>query len=145
MAKKKYAVKLSIMVNSFFDPQSGCNLFRSTPIYAFDHVPTMNIKTGVKHGTLIDLIGNVLEDKVAVAPEPVQVLPPLQPPTENPFKEDVTDNVVVEDKVVIEEIPVVEEKVVEKEVVVDKVVEENVVVDEKTASKTTAKGGKAKE
>lgn len=62
----KYAVGLAPLKNSFFDPESGCNLFRSTPVYAFNHPPTRYIKDGVKYGSLVDLVGNVLGEEVVV-------------------------------------------------------------------------------
>lgn len=62
----KYAVGLAPLQNSFFDPESGCNLFRSTPVYAFNHKPTRNLKDGVKLGSLIDMVGNILSDQEVV-------------------------------------------------------------------------------
>ena len=58
----KYAVALSRMANSFYDPDCRCNLFKSTPVYHFNHPPTMTIKEAVKHGRLIDLVGNILDE-----------------------------------------------------------------------------------
>lgn len=55
----KYAVQLSPLANSFYDPFSKANLFRTTPYYLFNHEPTEALLSGVKHGKLIDLKGNI--------------------------------------------------------------------------------------
>lgn len=55
----KYAVKLSIIANSFYDPFSKANLFRDTPYYLFNHEPTNAIINGVKSGRLLDIKGNI--------------------------------------------------------------------------------------
>lgn len=60
----KYVVRLGRMSNSFYDADSkGCNLFRSNPYYAFNHEPTVAIINGVKGGRLIDVKGNIVEEK----------------------------------------------------------------------------------
>lgn len=63
----KYAVKLSIIANSFYDPFSKANLFRDTPYYLFNHEPTDAIINGVKNGRLTDIIGNIPTGKNVVA------------------------------------------------------------------------------
>lgn len=55
----KYAVRLGILANSFYDPECAANLFRSTPCYFFNHKPTKAIINGVLGGKLIDLKGNI--------------------------------------------------------------------------------------
>lgn len=62
----KYAVGLSITANSFFDPQCGANLFKSSPIYQFNHKPTDRILNAVKSGRLIDIKRNTTEVEVSV-------------------------------------------------------------------------------
>lgn len=64
---KKHAVGLAMMTNSFYDPDCGANLFKSSPIYQFNHRPTPNIVSAVKSGTLIDIVGNVLSEVEAVS------------------------------------------------------------------------------
>lgn len=66
----KYAVKLSILANSFYDPFSKANLFKTQPYYLFNHEPTAAIKTAIKGGRLVDIKGNIeLHDFVTGATE----------------------------------------------------------------------------
>lgn len=60
---KKYAICLSMLANSFYDPECGANLFKSVPIYQFNHKPTRTIKESVASGRLIDLVGNILDEE----------------------------------------------------------------------------------
>lgn len=48
------------MTNSFYDPDCGANLFKSSPVYQFDHKPTAAIISAVKSGTLVDMVGNIM-------------------------------------------------------------------------------------
>lgn len=64
---KKHAVRLAMMTNSFYDPDCGANLFKSSPVYQFNHKPTQNIIDGVKGGSLIDITGNILEGEIGTA------------------------------------------------------------------------------
>lgn len=61
----KYAIKLGILTNSFYDPESKANLFRNTPYYFFNHKPTLAIKNAVKTGRLIDLNGAIEQEETA--------------------------------------------------------------------------------
>ena len=55
----EYGVRLSVGASSFYDPESKCNLFLSTPFYLFNHAPTRAIIKGVQSGRLTDLKGNI--------------------------------------------------------------------------------------
>lgn len=66
---KKHAVGLARMTNSFYDPDCGANLFKSSPVYQFNHQPTIAIKDAVKSGALIDIVGNILGVEDAKAGE----------------------------------------------------------------------------
>ena len=70
---KKYAVGLSTMANSFYDPDCGANLFKSSPVYQFNHKITPSILSGVKSGTLIDIVGNIIADVEGVTKGAVDV------------------------------------------------------------------------
>lgn len=58
--RHKYAIGLDVSANSFYDPLSRINLFKSNPVIGFDIEPTKNIVEAVKAGTLIDLKGNIV-------------------------------------------------------------------------------------
>jgi hypothetical protein len=64
---KKHAVALSMMANSFYDPDCGANLFKSSPVYQFNHKPTQSIVSAIKGGSLVDLVGNIVGEVEAVS------------------------------------------------------------------------------
>lgn len=64
MSDATYKVALSRAANSFYDPESGCNLFKSSPVFAFNHPPTADIKSAVKGGRLVDVNGNIFDAKL---------------------------------------------------------------------------------
>lgn len=63
----KYAIKLGVLTNSFYDLESKANLFKSMPYYFFNHQPTNAILNGVNSGRLIDLKGNIKESESKTA------------------------------------------------------------------------------
>lgn len=81
--KTKYAVKLGLNRNSFYDPLSGCNLFLKTPYYCFDNEPTKGIINAVKSGALIDLKGNILNNNKT---KEVEIKKEVVDSTEEPTK-----------------------------------------------------------
>lgn len=67
--KTAYAVALGPTANSFYDVYSKANMFKHTPYYFFNHEPTVAIKNAVKSGRLVDLKGNILEEKTGTVDE----------------------------------------------------------------------------
>lgn len=55
----EHAIGLSRRANSFFDPESGANLFKSSPVYRFRHKPTKVIMDAVASGRLYDINGTL--------------------------------------------------------------------------------------
>ena len=55
----KYVVGLAPGKTSFYDPVSKCNLFLTRKVFGFNIEPTTNILTALKHGTLVDVKGNL--------------------------------------------------------------------------------------
>ena len=82
----KYVVGLAPGKTSFYDPVSKCNLFLTRKVFGFNIEPTTNILTALKHGTLVDVKGNLKEtDTVRLAPDQMaQIQAAVQPPPVDP-------------------------------------------------------------
>jgi hypothetical protein len=69
----KYVVGLAPGKTSFYDPVSKCNLFLTRKVFGFNIEPTTNILTALKHGTLVDIKGNLKEtDTIRLAPDQLE-------------------------------------------------------------------------
>ena len=78
----KYVVGLAPGKTSLYDPVSKCNLFLTRKVFGFNIEPTTNILTALKHGTLVDIKGNLKgTDTVRLAPDQLaQIQAAVQPP-----------------------------------------------------------------